>query len=197
MLRATLFLALLALSQPSVGEAEVSNLTSNHGLERVGPQHDPVVRGRVRNEATGLDAGFQAATVPRPERAADVDQTLGIRPKIWDSAMDLSDDRRVAAPCCDEASLGPDRQFGDLGVPGARVYFDPASDIADAEARAAITVVRGIEIDAGIAEQDALSGPRLDHNAGLELADLCRMDPRYRDAVLAPARAEMNLQMDF
>jgi hypothetical protein len=200
MLRTSLILAAIALAPPAAALAEVITVRSDDGVDPATEAgRDPVVRGRVEAEAAGVYAGFTAATVPRPDATADVGVALGIRPRVWDQGMDLGYTRRVDAPCCGEVALRADRPFGADGSLGARVYFDAASDSAGAEARAAVTVVRGTRIDGGGVARQALSDPLIGVDFGIEraLADLCRLDLRYRDAVLAPARAEMNLRMDF
>jgi hypothetical protein len=200
MLRPSLILAALALAPPDA-VAEVITLTSNYGVDAPPPEagRDPAVRGRVEAEGAGIYAGFSAATVPQPDDTADLDLTLGVRPRFRGNRMDLSYTHRVDEPGSGKVALRVDRPLGDEGTLGARVFFDAASDSAGAEARAAVTVVRGMRVDAGIVAQNALADPQIGLDFGLQraLADLCRLDLRYRDAVLAPARAEMNLRMDF
>jgi hypothetical protein len=196
MLRASLVLATLVLA-PSAGLAEMITVSSDVAVDS--EAQDPVVRGRVEGSAAGVYAGFTAATLPRPDRAAEAGLRVGIRPRVWDAGVDFGYTRQSEAPCCGEVALNVDRSIGDDAALGARVYFDTASDTAGAEARAAITVVRGMRVDGGVVARDALDEAQLGLDFGVqrELFDDCRLDLRYRDAVLAPARAEVNLQMDF
>lgn len=200
MLRKTLAPALLALAVPCAGLAEMITLSSEAGVEAgAGEAADPVVRGRVLGAAGDLYAGFRAATIPQPDAVAAVDLMVGIRPRVWDADMDLRYTRGVETPCCGELALSLDRGLGPEGRLGARVYFDPASDSTGAEARASVAVVRGTRIDGAVAARDALDEPRLGVEVGVAhaLAELCRVDLRYRDAALGPARAQMSLRMDF
>lgn len=204
MVRPTLLAAGLLLACPGALSAEPGILKSSYVVDRVSETRmDAVVHGRVEGAASGFYGGVRAETVPQPDDPGNVAVYFGMRPRVGDVAMDVSYTRNVEAPCCGGVALNVGRDVGARGRFGARVYFDAAGDTAETEARASVTVSRGLQVAGGVGSsfsaRDLGEDTRMGFDLGLtrQLSDLCLMDLRYRDAIAAAARAQMSLEVRF
>ena len=193
-------LLLLLVSLASPVAAEGVGVRHSYAVdEATSARPDPVVRGRVEGWAGRYYGGVRAATIPEPDETADVDVYVGMRPRVGDVAMDFGVTRDVAGACCGGLAADVSRPLGDAARVGARIYFDP-DGTAETEARAAVTVARGTRIAGGVGGRfrDA-DDPSVGFNVGVSrlLAELCRFDLRYRDAIAADRRAEVSLKVGF
>jgi hypothetical protein len=204
MARSPLLAAGLLLALPAAAPAETDTLSSSYVVERQSEtRQDAVIRGRVEGAAGRFYGGARAETVPRPDDPGSVDVFFGVRPRIGDLAMDVSYVRDVGPACCGAMAMNLGREAGARGRVGARFYFFAARETAETEARASVTVFRGVRV-AGAAGssfsthnfgQDA--GVGFDLGLSRPLSDLGLSDLRYRDAIAEAAKAQMSPEVKF
>ena len=195
--------ALIALACPLAALADSINLHSDYAVDQITVSRpDAVMRGRVEGKVGHFYGGVAAATLPQPDDAADVDVYFGMRPTLGPVAMDVNYARDLEADCCGDLALVLSRPLGERAQLGARVRYDAAGETAETEARASVTVFRGTSLGGGVGTRlgggDAAAGDvGFDVGLSRQLAAMCALNLRYRDAIAAAPRAEMSLNVNF
>ena len=190
--------AMLALALPTAGAGESINLNSSDFVARVTETlRDPVVRGGFGDAAFDGDVG--ADPTPEPVRAGEVDVYFGARPKAGKVAMDVGYGPVFEAGGSDVLALPVGQPVGQRGRVGALVRFDTAGTSAKSEARAMVTVARGYRAGGSTGGRIETGAPAVGVDVGLSrlLADLCSIDPRYRDVLKDARRVDLPLQAKF
>ena len=194
----------LGLVLPIAASAETQLIRSSYVVEpRTATRNDAVLRGQVEGGFGRFYGGVRAETVAAPEDAGNLNLYLGLRPTVGAVAMDVSFTRNVEAACCGAVALNVGRPVGRRARIGARFYFDASAENAGTEARASVTVARGVSLAGGIAGRISARDPgddaRLGFDFGLtrKFTDLCNVDVRYRDAIAEDAVARMMFEMKF
>jgi hypothetical protein len=194
----------LACVAPAAGADPIRFAT---GLGLVRPDEripEARLQGSLEGRAGRLVAGLRGRTVPAPDRAADLDLYLGLRPTTGPLALDVTYTRSLsetAPECCGTLGVDLSRTLGPAALGGA-LRLDPRQAVARAEARAAVALGRRTRVTGTLGgDYDARSaggnaGVRVGFDAARDLGP-ARLDLRLSEASHAPARAELSLALGF